>query len=106
MCDLVLHGHRVPGHVNAFDWSKGGEGLPDGVLSEFVVNGSNVHATHDGERSLPLSRHLNRHTESREEESASSSPLSKEALHAVTHRLQRRQSVAQTHRQRRHLRHT
>jgi len=59
--DLVLHGDRVPGHVNAFDWSKGGKGLSDGVLTQLVVDGADVDSTHDGQSSLSLSCYLNAH---------------------------------------------
>ena len=59
--DLVFHGDRVPGHVDAFDWSEGCEGLSDGVFSQLVVDGAHINSTHDGERSLALSGHLNTH---------------------------------------------
>lgn len=59
---LMLHGNRVPGHVDAFDWSERGEGLPDGVLAQLIVDGADVNATHDGQSSLPLSRHLEAHS--------------------------------------------
>lgn len=55
---LVLHGDRIPRHVDAFDWPKRGEGLPDGVLPQLIVDGANVHSTHDGQSPLTLSRHL------------------------------------------------
>lgn len=60
MCDLVFHGDRVPGHVDAFDRSKWSEGLSDGVLPQLVVDGADVNATHDGQSSLSLSRYLNK----------------------------------------------
>lgn len=59
--DLVFHGDRVPGHVNAFDWSKRSKGLSDGVLSQLVVDGADVNSTHDGQSSLTLSCYLNTH---------------------------------------------
>lgn len=59
--DLVFHGDRVPGHVDTFDWSKWGEGLSDGVLSQLIVDGANVNSTHDGQSSLTLSCYLNTH---------------------------------------------
>lgn len=58
--DLMLHGDRVPGHVDAFDGSEGDEGLPDGVFAQLVVDGANVDAAHDGQGALALSRHLDR----------------------------------------------
>lgn len=54
----MFHGDRVPGHVDAFDWSKRSKGLSDGVLPQLVVDGADIDATHDGESSLTLSRHL------------------------------------------------
>lgn len=60
MSDLVFHGDRIPGHVDALDWSERGKGLSDGVLSQLIVNGTNVYAAHDGQSSLTLSRHLNK----------------------------------------------
>lgn len=54
----MFHGDRVPGHVDAFDWSKWSKGLSDGVLPQLVVDGAHIDATHDGESSLTLSRHL------------------------------------------------
>ena len=62
MCDLVFHCDRVPGHVNAFDWSKRSEGLSDGVLSQLIVNGAHVNSTHDGQSSLTLGGYLSTHT--------------------------------------------
>lgn len=58
LLDLVLHGDRVPGHVDAFDWSKGDEGLPDGVLAQLIVDGAHVDPAHDGQSSLALRCHL------------------------------------------------
>lgn len=58
--DLVFHGDRIPGHVDAFDWSKRSKSLSDGVLSQLIVDGADVHATHDGQSSLTLSCNLNR----------------------------------------------
>lgn len=55
---LVFHGDRIPRHVDAFDWPKRGEGLPDGVLPQLIVDGADVHSTHDGQSPLTLSRHL------------------------------------------------
>lgn len=58
LSDLVLHGDRVPGHVDAFDWSKGDEGLPDGFLAQLVVDGAHVDPAHDGQSSLALRCYL------------------------------------------------
>lgn len=55
---LVLHGDRVPGHVNALDGSKGGKGLANGVLPQLIVDGAYVDPAHYGQRPLPLSCHL------------------------------------------------
>lgn len=59
MSDLVLHGDRIPGHVDAFDRSKRSKGLSDGVLSQLIVDGADVYSTHDGQSSLTLSCDLN-----------------------------------------------
>lgn len=55
---LVFHCDRVPGHVDAFDWSEWDKGLPDGVLSQLIVDGAHVHSTHHCQGPLTLSRHL------------------------------------------------
>lgn len=55
---LVFHGDRVPGHIDALNGTKGGEGLPDGILPQLVINGAHIHTTHDGQSSLPLCCHL------------------------------------------------
>lgn len=60
---LVLHGDRIKGHVDAFDGPKGGKRLSDGVLSQLVVDGADVHSTHDGEGPLTLSSHLSTGTQ-------------------------------------------
>lgn len=56
--DLVLHGDRIEGHVDAFDWSERSERLSDGVFSQLVIDGADVYSTHDGEGSLTLSSDL------------------------------------------------
>lgn len=56
--DLVLHGDRVPRHIDALDGTEGGESLSDGVLAQLVVYGAHVDTAHDGQRTLPLGRHL------------------------------------------------
>lgn len=56
--NLVLHGHRVPRHVDAFDGAEGRKGLPDGVLAQLIVDGAHVDAAHDGQGPLSLRRHL------------------------------------------------
>lgn len=61
--DLVLHGDRIKGHVDAFDGSKGGKGLSDGVLPQLIIDGAHVYATHDGEGSLALSGDLSSSTQ-------------------------------------------
>lgn len=58
MSNLVFHGDRVPGHVDALDGPEGREGLPDGVLAKLIVDGAHVDATHDGQGPLPLCCHL------------------------------------------------
>lgn len=60
--NLVFHGDRVPGHVDAFDWSKRSEGLSDCVLPQLVVDRADVDSTHNSQSSLTLSRHL-KHTQ-------------------------------------------
>lgn len=55
---LVLHGDRVPGHVDALDGAKRGEGLADRVLPQLIVDGAHVDPTHDGQCPLSLSCHL------------------------------------------------
>ena len=59
---LVLHGDGVPGHVNALDGSEGSKSLANGVLPELIVDGTHVDPTHDGQRPLPLSCHLEQDT--------------------------------------------
>lgn len=61
----MLHGDGVPGHVDALDGTERREGLPDGVLAQLVVDGAHVDAAHDGQRTLPLGRHLTAHTRTR-----------------------------------------
>lgn len=59
---LVLHGDRIPRHVNALDGSKGSKGLANGVLPQFIVDGAYVDPAHDSQCPLPLSCHLERDT--------------------------------------------
>jgi len=58
LTNLVLHGNRVPGHINAFYRSKRGKGLANGVFTQLIVYGAHINATHDGQGALPLSCHL------------------------------------------------